>query len=79
MKELTDLLQQATPQERMGLSEILACSKTDPDGLAECLQRASCSWLGYNVRKKRLSYWDVIKRVAERRGISVGVQTCCLS
>jgi uncharacterized protein YaaW (UPF0174 family) len=72
MTDLTYLLQQATPQERALLSQILHSSDADPGSLAECLQRVSSSFFAYRIRKVRLSYTDVVNRVAEQLGVWVG-------
>ncbi len=75
MTELTFLLQQATPQERALLSEILNSWEKTSAGLAECLQRVSSSFFAYRIRKERLSYSEIVQRVAEKLGVSTAFRS----
>ena len=75
MTELTYLLQQATSQERAMLSQILNSWEKTPSGLAECLQRVSSSFFSYRLRKERLSYSEIVQRVAKRLGVSTAWRT----
>ena len=65
MTELVQLLWSGSPEERRLLSQILDCSDQDPVALAVRLQKLSTSFFGWHVGKERLSYHEIVRRIAQ--------------